>query len=390
MNLNKKYKDYRSAVQKILDEMDASQSSLSVGATAICEIIKMSELEESSVDVPESKDDENDYWEKETFEDDSDEEDLQQASLEDRYGVTDGHRVFKANRLLNGTSLIDPETDEYVARINEQVTRNFGIENGNLVEAIAFEQNDSAQIFKVLSTESESTDISEFKYALVKRDDDGHLFVTDNASGEALVDYAGRTYYNLPDAINAEKSEEGFVSAGDVVDLAWYKDEPERIIVRWIHRDDKLPEAPKSSNTYRKNKPADEDREEKDPTQLDFDLLGRNVTIVIGDELRKQQLQDMIKQHNGECNVINGFKHSDTESFYKSALQNTNLVVMVQSLSKHSTSKILQKYVDMYDLGFAIADSAGLSSVERAVYRAFKGLPAYETSTQPIQYPLSK
>jgi len=159
------------------------------------------------------------------------------------------------------------------------------------------------------------------------------------------------------------------------------------MIVRWVSqtKGEEAPKKEKPAEKKVKSEKEDKDKEES-VTTLNFDLHGRSVAVVIGNELRSQEIQKMVGEHHGRCKVIDAFKFSDTESFYKHALKRADVTVMVQNLNKHSTSKALRKYAKR----LAIADSAGLSSIERAIYRAMHGLPAYETSTQPIAYPVKE
>ena len=111
----------------------------------------------------------------------------------------------------------------------------------------------------------------------------------------------------------------------------------------------------------------------------------RNITVdPLPDLPVRNEIQHMVKEHNGACRIINAFKFGEPESFYKHELKHVDIAVLVQNINKHSTSKLVRKYAKR----FAIADSAGLSAIERAIYRAMYGLPAYETSTQPIAYPV--
>ena len=274
------------------------------------------------------------------------------------------------------------EQGDLVSEINELAVRNLNVENGDLVELDPSSQ--PPRVVRIVEAGNLPSNIATMSYGIVERDPAGDLYVSRSAMGENLSECAGIDRYEVPAIIDAGQTETGFVHEGDIVDLAWYKNSPSNMIVRWVSQT-KGEKAPKKEKPAEKKVKSEKDKEES-VTTLDFDLHGRSVAVVIGNELRSQEIQKMVGEHHGRCKVIDAFKFSDTESFYKHALKRADVTVMVQNLNKHSTSKALRKYAKR----LAIADSAGLSSIERAIYRAMHGLPAYETSTQPIAYPVKE
>ena len=277
------------------------------------------------------------------------------------------------------------EQGDLVGEINELTLKNLNVENGDLVELDPSSQ--PPRVVRIVEACNLPSNIATMLYGVVERDAAGDLYVSRSAMGEKLSECAGIDRYEVPAIIDAGQTETGFVHEGDIVDLAWYKNSPSNMIVRWVSQT-KGEEAPKKEKPAEKKvKSEKEDKgKEESVTTLNFDLHGRSVAVVIGNELRSQEIQKMVGEHHGRCKVIDAFKFSDTESFYKHALKRADVTVMVQNLNKHSTSKALRKYAKR----LAIADSAGLSSIERAIYRAMHGLPAYETSTQPIAYPVKE
>ncbi|EFK31002.1 hypothetical protein HMPREF9264_0679 [Lactobacillus delbrueckii subsp. bulgaricus PB2003/044-T3-4] len=381
------YLDYREQLRNILDALDDSSTSLRLGAVAIENLLTLARVDLDDEDEEDSDD-------SDAIEEADSGGDLADAETEDKKQVkiirheeptaSIHYQLCRFSRALKGGSFYTEQGD-LVSEINELAVKNLNVENGDLVELDPSSQ--PPRVVRMVEAGNLPSNIATMSYGVVERDPAGDLYVSRSAMGESLSECAGIDRYEVPAIIDARQTETGFIHEGDIVDLAWYKNSPSNMIVRWVSQT-KGEEAPK------KKKPAEKkvksEKEDKDKgesvTTLNFDLHGRSVAVVIGNELRSQEIQKMVGEHHGRCKVIDAFKFSDTESFYKHALKRADVTVMVQNLNKHSTSKALRKYAKR----LAIADSAGLSSIERAIYRAMHGLPAYETSTQPIAYPVKE
>jgi hypothetical protein len=378
------YLDYREQVRNILDALDDSSTSLRLGAVAIENLLTL-----ARVDLDDEGEEDSD--DSDAIEEADSGGDLADAETEDKKQVkiirheeptaSIHYQLCRFSRALKGGSFYTEQGD-LVSEINELAVKNLNVENGDLVELDPSSQ--PPRVVRIVEAGNLPSNIATMSYGVVERDPAGDLYVSRSAMGESLSECAGIDRYEVPAIIDARQTETGFVHEGDIVDLAWYKNSPSNMIVRWVSQT-KGEEAPKKEKPAEKKVKSEKDKEES-VTTLDFDLHGRSVAVVIGNELRSQEIQKMVGEHHGRCKVIDAFKFSDTESFYKHALKRADVTVMVQNLNKHSTSKALRKYAKR----LAIADSAGLSSIERAIYRAMHGLPAYETSTQPIAYPVKE
>lgn len=397
------YLDYREQVRNILDALDDSSTSLRLGAVAIENLLTLAKIDLDDEDEEAETGDEEDEGEEDSEDSDTIEEadssgDLAEAKDKKQvkiirheeprasipYQISAGNQLCRFSRALKGGSFYTEQGD-LVGEINELTLKNLNVENGDLVELDPSSQ--PPRVVRIVEACNLPSNIATMLYGVVERDAAGDLYVSRSAMGEKLSECAGIDRYEVPAIIDAGQTETGFVHEGDIVDLAWYKNSPSNMIVRWVSQT-KGEEAPKKEKPAEKKvKSEKEDKgKEESVTTLNFDLHGRSVAVVIGNELRSQEIQKMVGEHHGRCKVIDAFKFSDTESFYKHALKRADVTVMVQNLNKHSTSKALRKYAKR----LAIADSAGLSSIERAIYRAMHGLPAYETSTQPIAYPVKE
>lgn len=381
------YLDYREQVRNILDALDDSSTSLRLGAVAIENLLTLARVDLDDEDEEDS-DDSDAIEEADSGGDlaDAETEDKKQVKIIRHEEPTDSihYQLCRFSRALKGGSFYTEQGD-LVSEINELAVRNLNVENGDLVELDPSSQ--PPRVVRIVEAGNLPSNIATMSYGIVERDPAGDLYVSRSAMGENLSECAGIDRYEVPAIIDAGQTETGFVHEGDIVDLAWYKNSPSNMIVRWVSqtKGEEAPKKEKPAEKKVKSEKEDKDKEES-VTTLNFDLHGRSVAVVIGNELRSQEIQKMVGEHHGRCKVIDAFKFSDTESFYKHALKRADVTVMVQNLNKHSTSKALRKYAKR----LAIADSAGLSSIERAIYRAMHGLPAYETSTQPIAYPVKE
>lgn len=381
------YLDYREQVRNILDALDDSSTSLRLGAVAIENLLTLARVDLDDEDEEDSDD-------SDAIEEADSGGDLADAETEDKKQVkiirheeptaSIHYQLCRFSRALKSGSFYTEQGD-LVSEINELAVRNLNVENGDLVELDPSSQ--PPRVVRIVEAGNLPSNIATMSYGIVERDPAGDLYVSRSAMGESLSECAGIDRYEVPAIIDAGQTETGFVHEGDIVDLAWYKNSPSNMIVRWVSqtKGEEVPKKEKPAEKKVKSEKEDKDKEES-ITTLNFDLHGRSVVVVIGNELRSQEIQKMVGEHHGRCKVIDAFKFSDTESFYKHALKRADVTVMVQNLNKHSTSKALRKYAKR----LAIADSAGLSSIERAIYRAMHGLPAYETSTQPIAYPVKE
>lgn len=314
-------------------------------------------------------------------------------TIEEEYGVEPGNKAVIAVRDVKGVKLRDAGNGELIGTLNEEATRRFNIGNGSMIEIQG--SGSDVRFIRTLNRADEPEDNEVFKFGVVKSQG-MNLYVEDNASGEKLGDLNPVCHrYHVPTVVNSLLADSGFVREGDIVDLAWNKTVPDNIQIRWVYKTkSNMPIKSAISTTPSKvlvkaSKPKLKEDNKTRLTTLDFNLRGKQVIVVIGNEVRSPLLKKMISAHGGRGRVVDAFKFSNVNKYWKKELRHADIVVMVQNLNTHATSKTLQKYVKQFNLGFAIADSAGILSVERAIYRAYEGLPAYETSTQPIVYPVA-
>ena len=270
--------------------------------------------------------------------------------------------------------------------LNESQIHQESITSGDIITAIYRYGQYECQHVLHQHLNLKALQIDELQYGKVKEDARGNLFIDEDAYGNNI-----RTY--IPD-LNAYQISNRLANTfnilnGSLVDLAWYHQDPNTVKIRWVHplnEDQPLKRVTKVNNKhYQKSKTTKPQAFEPD---LDYDLKGQTVNVIIGDNAREQEINDLIKAHNGIPEVTDAFIHQDVNKTLEDALNQADIAIMVQNLNKHSTSKALSLVVKSQNLKFAISNSAGLQSIERAIYRADRGFPAYEPTGYQINYPI--
>ena len=290
--------------------------------------------------------------------------------------------IVIAKRDAVGADLYEINNNNYIRHIGENIVRDFNINHNDHILL-----DDTKRIVEVVkvSNHNNPNHIETFNNGIVITDNNtGDLIVTNNINGELFSDYhPNLKEYVIPKIFQDHNSQITPVNAGDIVDLAW-KTSDNYVKIRWITTTEDLPE--KISNTT--SKIVKTTKNKSVTTTIDFDLDGQTVSIVAGDKIREKEYQKLIELHNGELNMIDGFQK--TPLAYELALtkSKSDLIILVQNYSKHLTSNSIFNFAKRNKIPIAISQSAGLQSVERAVYRALNGYASHETSSADVDYPM--
>lgn len=123
------------------------------------------------------------------------------------------------------------------AYFNEETVHDFGLENGDFVALNIREpynpnvhQNGQAFITDHVK-HNEPDSIATFGPALVK-ESNGKKIITEDSQGTHLYDAAGIISYEVPEELE-------WIEPGDLVKLAWYKNSPETMTIRWKYNTDR-------------------------------------------------------------------------------------------------------------------------------------------------------
>lgn len=276
--------------------------------------------------------------------------------------------VYKVSTRRMGFKAYNKNNKEL--KFNEFIRNQYNPRNGDAI-IVNNAHSDTPRIVKLIRRPDELyvPNTITFDQGVVEMNDEGKLVVEHDVNGHELV-VDGRIFtYKVPlQAFN--------VKEGSLVRLRWYARPRgirlnDDISIAWVY-----PEKHEHPNVTSKKestpkaafKPA-----------IEFDLAGKTVGIVVGRELYRDKYEEIIKAHGGEMIMVDAFYHRrDPERYFARRLSGADYVVMVQNQNKHNTSYALAKIKDQFK-GFAVAKNLTGIQVEQAIYRAYKGLPAFVT-----------
>lgn len=139
--------------------------------------------------------------------------------------------LYQIQRKLRG-AIAKSKNGQVVAYFNEETVHNFELENGDYVDLDIREtynpkirQSGQAFINNHIKHPVSNQNILTFGPALVE-EQNGQRIVKKDSQNKRLYDVAGIVSYHVSDDLT-------WINEGDLVELAWYKDEPESMGIRW-------------------------------------------------------------------------------------------------------------------------------------------------------------
>lgn len=290
-------------------------------------------------------------------------------------------------RLLSGCDLIN-DSNRRVFTLKETQIHALNLKSGDIVEAVANESNPNyeAELLRVVGFHQLPTmqidKISTFKYAVVQGRP-GHLSISKNIKGEKLR-VRGKAILLPVDSSQFSDSTVKLLD-GSIVDLAWYdgdvrikKNPADAIKIRWVYQLDEQHSVAKA-----KKKKTKEASEAVALAKLDMDLHFQHVGIAIGDNQNESMLESIVKRYNGIPIPIDAFQGK--KKIIENQVKDLDIVILVTAFAAHDSTWNIREFVSKYHVKFAVSSSKGYQAFERALYRAEKGLPAYE-GNQAIEY----
>ena len=290
-------------------------------------------------------------------------------------------------RLLSGCDLIN-DSNRRVYTLKESQIHSLNLKSGDIVEAVPEDKNShyEATILRVVGFRElpsmEVDSISTFKYAVVQGRA-GHLAITRNAQGKKLR-VNGKAVL-LPVDSSKYWDENIRLVDGSIVDLAWYdgdvrlkKNPEEAIQIRWIYE----LEQPQKPNSAKKKRSTTAEKDEN-LTKLALDLHYQRVGIAIGNNQNEAMLEGIVKRYNGIPIPIDAFQGK--KKIMENQIKDLDIVILVTAFAAHDSTWNISEFASKYHIKFAVSSSKGYQAFERALYRAEKGLPAYE-GNQTIDY----
>lgn len=282
-------------------------------------------------------------------------------------------RQYVVQRELTGATLLT-ENGQDAGHISESIVRKMNLTSGTIVKADIM-PNDIF-VHKALRhidhlgkiKFDDQKRFSTFEFGVVKKHKH-HLRVTYNSNNEPLL-VNGKKHAFLLDLDNP------IVGNGSIVELAWYKDDPDSMRIRWTYPTEK----PEQTKSGKKTQSADKNETDKDSQEplakryTDLDLHGKTVAVLVGNRQEHEDYERQIKLYNGVPTVVDSFKTQ--KSYLKDKLKSADIVVLVKSKSHHGASKAVAEFQNQFGFAFAVADTLAMGQFEDALYRASHGLPA--------------
>lgn len=180
----------------------------------------------------------------------------------------------------------------------------------------------------------------------------------------------------------------------DIVDLSWYRtDGPQVATVTWVYKDAKglKPKAQHVAKPKKKAAQAAAKATGDEPVvtaktytpQLDFDLADKHV-LLVGNVASASALTAVVAAHNGgETTATDAQKGTQL----KHKLGRADVAVLITDEVHHITTNTAVKIAKKLHVPYAVANGDSPLLVERALYRALNGMPAYEPAQSEFEYP---
>lgn len=234
--------------------------------------------------------------------------------------------------------------------------------------------------------------------AVIERDDtlpaDYAFYADKDVHGDVLM----RTNDDLPFTFLIKPNDAARLAlrSGDIVDLSWYRtDGPQVATVTWVYKDKQglkpvrhVAKPKKKQAKAEANANADADAtpivtaKTYDP-QIKFTLDGKKI-LLIGNVKSLPGLKAVITAHNGGTVVATD---ATKGAQLKHKLERTDVAVLITDEVHHITTNTSVKIAKKLRVPYAVANSDAPLNVERALYRALSGMPAYEPSAGDFDYP---
>lgn len=297
----------------------------------------------------------------------------QQTAAKSRAPFSSQKRQYVVQRELNGATLLT-ENGQDAGHISESIVRKMNLTSGTIVKADImpndiFVHKALRHIDHLGKTRfDDKKRIATFEFGVVKKHKH-HLRVTYNSNNEPLL-VNGKKHAFLLDIDNP------IVGNGSIVELAWYKDDPDSMRIRWTYPT----ESPvnKDNDRHPQQATKDDKDEKAEPTLTkrypDLNLEGKTVAVLVGNRQEHEDYERQIKLYNGRPTIVNSFKTQ--KSYLKDKLKSADIVILVKSKAHHGASKAVAEFQNQFGFAFAVTDTLAMGQFEDALYRASHGLPA--------------
>ncbi|WP_056975566.1 hypothetical protein [Lacticaseibacillus sharpeae] len=280
----------------------------------------------------------------------------------------------------------------------EASVRDLDLADGDTVRLSNDEFGDGTSITIVgRNTSTAAPRIVRIHGAVIEKDDKlptGYQFIAEkDVHGDVLM----RTRDNVPVTFLIKQIDVARLAlrSGDIVDLAWYStDGPQQATVSWVYKD-KQGLKPKQKHIAKPKKKAAikaetaatgasaETAAKTYTPRVKFELGGRNV-LLVGNVTSQTDIDLVVAAHDGgETTATAATKGTQL----KHKLARADVAILITDEVHHITTNTSVKIAKSLKVPYAVANSDAPLVVERALYRAISGMPAYEGAQSDFQYP---
>lgn len=292
-----------------------------------------------------------------------------------------GDQAYLAKQVLAGYELID-SSNKNIGFYSESLARHLNITNGDIL-SLDLNTTGKPRYIKTLDHIDYPNNIINFDKGIVEYNDIfKQLVISHNIYQKQLGSVNSKHAFYKVDPSLAEKFN---ISENSIADLAWEKDDPENIQIRWVHNTDETPSASRTDEIV--SQPIKEFTEvapvPKSIINLNLNKFDNRIAIVSGDNSVTSNITDYFKT-NYQVNVTPiSFEHSASTDSIINKLAKFDVIILIKNYISHNMSQsIIQNLSNKY---IAVSNSAGQKSIAMAVYRAINNL-SYEDNSD-INYP---
>lgn len=310
---------------------------------------KMSELEdfpvpeESQAEESQSLEEPDDINEAEVFELEETNTDVTAAEDKESYLV---------ERKIRGAYV--PEIDGFIP---EGVIRRLGIEHNDYVHA---EKIDDSRYVYTIAAKGEGIDPEhrrQFNYCFIENEA-GRL-VAKRTFGNVDIRYNEVPFTII---LNNEDIIKFKVGEGDIVDIAFPHDRPDRNKIIWKHNTDLELNIPANHTSKQNKKDWQTEVENSDENNIDLTLLEGTSVLLIGNEPKKALYKQKIEQRGGTFLWADA---KDDLSFLEAQVKKADKVIFLLKVSGHTGMKQIKALCKKYNKSFLTTFSTGQSTVLR-------------------------
>jgi hypothetical protein len=258
-------------------------------------------------------------------------------------------KMYLVERKLRGAYC--PEINAFIP---EGVLRRIGISHHDYVYAEKIEDNKYLYSIAKKGPGVDPIDRVQLNFCVVEKEAGVLVVKRTVEDGDIWIDEVPFTF-----VLNEEEVREMEIEEGDIIDLAYYKGNPQNHKIIWKYIDIKQDEIVTKKNdtgSIRKSKKMKTEKEEKD---IPLSLKDKKV-LVIGNEPKKALYQSSIEERGG---IFLWADAKDDFNYLESVVRKSDIVIFLLKVSGHVGMKQIKALCKQYGVPFLTTFSNGKTSL---------------------------